>query len=865
MRLQVTAGGTSITTGAITVEPALPELVAPPALAGAPGVGATITVVPGTWLGADTVTRSIFSCAQDLVTCEFLGDSSIVLTEAERGRMLYVAEIAGNIHGPSDVRTTPIGPVVDPLRKLAEPALTGVADVGGVLSFAAGLEPGDGIAYAWARCATACTPVAGAGADTYAVTEADRGFALQVVATATNAAGSITATATSATVPLPAVPALPAGTPPPTPVIPAPVAPVPKPARPALRARPAVTGVPEARAHAPLHHRPLGQRAQALCLPLAAGGEAPRGPPARPIACARPTAASGSSAACRRPTAWAPRRPPASPSGCPRSCGCRRRRHSTPLGHTSRHAARLHPAPRRASQPVRRALPALDRSVVWETPDTGAAFIYGRSHAPRGRRGRGRARCAGGRGGAPVRRGHDGRDLPRARRAAAGLGGGRPLAGLLRAAARAAGGARPLRRRDPRLRPARPRRVRAGLLRGASLAVVETPANPLLSVVDIRAAAAVAREAGALLVCDNTVATPLHQRPLDLGADLSWYSGTKLFGGHHDLIAGVLVGRDPELLGRVRDVRRMVGGVLAPDPAWLLARGLRTLHLRVPRQSANALALAEHLAQHPGSSDALRRAAVAPGARDRGRADARRLRLPALVRALRRGRRRLGHQPPAARPPGHELRRRGDELRTPWPRGARPGARGAGAGLGRRGGDRGPSWPTGIRRCADPRCTVVSHRDDGRRRHGDEHARGDPSGGHRVRFVVDAATSGGSVTAFECSIAPAATMPAAHSHDAFEETIYGLSGRPTFVVDGVPHEIGPGDALCIRRGQVHHFRNDGTGEAVVLCVITPGLLGPAYFEEIRAVVAASAGGPPDRAAMGEVMLRHGLTPAPPTT
>jgi cystathionine beta-lyase/cystathionine gamma-synthase len=133
---------------------------------------------------------------------------------------------------------------------------------------------------------------------------------------------------------------------------------------------------------------------------------------------------------------------------------------------------------------------------------------------------------------------------------------------------------------------------------GARLVVVETPATPLLQVIDIGVAAEAARSGGALLICDNTVATPLHQQPLELGADVSWYSGTKLFGGHHDLIAGALVSRDAALLDRVRDVRRMLGVVLAPDPAWLLLRGLRTLALRVPRQSATALELARRLEGH---------------------------------------------------------------------------------------------------------------------------------------------------------------------------------------------------------------------------------------------------------------------------
>jgi cystathionine gamma-synthase len=135
---------------------------------------------------------------------------------------------------------------------------------------------------------------------------------------------------------------------------------------------------------------------------------------------------------------------------------------------------------------------------------------------------------------------------------------------------------------------------------GASLALVETPSNPLMRVTDIARAAASAHAGGALLCCDNTMCTPLLQRPLDLGADVAWQSATKYLNGHSDALGGVLSLRDPELVERVRAVRRMTGGILAPDPSWLLLRGMRTLALRVPRQSAGGLELARRLAGHPG-------------------------------------------------------------------------------------------------------------------------------------------------------------------------------------------------------------------------------------------------------------------------
>jgi quercetin dioxygenase-like cupin family protein len=135
-------------------------------------------------------------------------------------------------------------------------------------------------------------------------------------------------------------------------------------------------------------------------------------------------------------------------------------------------------------------------------------------------------------------------------------------------------------------------------------------------------------------------------------------------------------------------------------------------------------------------------------------------------------------------------------------------------------------------------------------------------GSMRITFLVEGADSNGSVAIFELRVDANAALPAPHSHDGYEETLYGLDGSSTWEVDGTPIEVGPGDALCIRRGSVHAFRNPGSVEARVLCVVTPGILGPDYFLEIRQVVADAHGGPPDLARMGEVMRRHGLTPAP---
>ena len=133
-----------------------------------------------------------------------------------------------------------------------------------------------------------------------------------------------------------------------------------------------------------------------------------------------------------------------------------------------------------------------------------------------------------------------------------------------------------------------------------------------------------------------------------------------------------------------------------------------------------------------------------------------------------------------------------------------------------------------------------------------------------VRFLVTGDHSTGSVAAFELTVlAGQRLMAPAHSHDHYEETIYGIEGVLTWTVDGRPIEVGPGQGLCIPRGAVHRFDNFGRVDAKTLCVITPAAIGPQYFLEMRDVLKAAAGGPPDRVKMMEIMRRHGLTPAPP--
>ena len=133
-----------------------------------------------------------------------------------------------------------------------------------------------------------------------------------------------------------------------------------------------------------------------------------------------------------------------------------------------------------------------------------------------------------------------------------------------------------------------------------------------------------------------------------------------------------------------------------------------------------------------------------------------------------------------------------------------------------------------------------------------------------VRFPLTGDHSTGSIAAFELSVPAAQRLAApAHSHDHYEETIYGISGVLTWTVDGKQIDVGPGQALCIPRGAIHRFDNNGSQDVRVLCMITPAAIGPQYFRESAEVINAAAGGPPDRAKMVEIMIRHGLTPAPP--
>ena len=132
----------------------------------------------------------------------------------------------------------------------------------------------------------------------------------------------------------------------------------------------------------------------------------------------------------------------------------------------------------------------------------------------------------------------------------------------------------------------------------------------------------------------------------------------------------------------------------------------------------------------------------------------------------------------------------------------------------------------------------------------------------RIDFLVTADDSDGSLTMFECLIPVGSRVPVPHSHDGFEETNYVLEGACTWTIDGQERELGTGESVCIHRGQIHGFENRGTERVRFLAIATPGVFGPAYFQDLAEVLAA--GGPPDPAAIVGVMQRHGLTPAPPT-
>lgn len=143
--------------------------------------------------------------------------------------------------------------------------------------------------------------------------------------------------------------------------------------------------------------------------------------------------------------------------------------------------------------------------------------------------------------------------------------------------------------------------LRAG--RGTAAVLIETPTNPLMRLTDIRAAADAAHNAGALLIVDNTFATPYFQRPFELGADIVWHSTTKYLNGHSDMVGGIALVNDDDLATRLQFILNASGAVPGPMDAWLVLRGTKTLHLRMERHDQNGRAIAQWLADRMGDEN----------------------------------------------------------------------------------------------------------------------------------------------------------------------------------------------------------------------------------------------------------------------
>lgn len=141
--------------------------------------------------------------------------------------------------------------------------------------------------------------------------------------------------------------------------------------------------------------------------------------------------------------------------------------------------------------------------------------------------------------------------------------------------------------------------VKAKVNENTKLIWVETPTNPMMNIVDIKAMAAIAKEAGAWLAVDNTFATPYLQNPLDLGADIVMHSVTKYLGGHSDVVMGALVTSDDTIASEMYRIQNSSGAVTAPMDSFLVLRGIKTLHLRVQRHCENGEKVAQFLANHP--------------------------------------------------------------------------------------------------------------------------------------------------------------------------------------------------------------------------------------------------------------------------
>ena len=150
-----------------------------------------------------------------------------------------------------------------------------------------------------------------------------------------------------------------------------------------------------------------------------------------------------------------------------------------------------------------------------------------------------------------------------------------------------------------------PQRIADAMTPATKMVLVETPTNPLMRLTDLSAAAEVAHRGGALLVVDNTFATPFFQRPFEHGADVVYHSTTKYLNGHSDMIGGIAVVRDDELAARLQFIQNAGGAVPGPFDCWLALRGTKTLHLRMPRHDENGRRIAALLAARLGEAKVI--------------------------------------------------------------------------------------------------------------------------------------------------------------------------------------------------------------------------------------------------------------------
>jgi methionine-gamma-lyase len=144
-----------------------------------------------------------------------------------------------------------------------------------------------------------------------------------------------------------------------------------------------------------------------------------------------------------------------------------------------------------------------------------------------------------------------------------------------------------------------PENLKAAMQENTKLVFIETPGNPTLAMSDLAACAEIAHAGGALMVVDNTFASPYLQNPLDHGADLVLHSMTKFINGHSDVVGGIVVAKDPTVLARMKKVHSNIGGTMDPNQAWLILRGVKTLGMRIEYAQANAIKLAHYLEKHP--------------------------------------------------------------------------------------------------------------------------------------------------------------------------------------------------------------------------------------------------------------------------